>query len=165
MCLLNVVLLSNEETYMDTIHFPGSSPVRDLSVTRINPPPSISVSLPPLLLMGLLTITLLMSIIYRVHKLISHSPLIVVTQQTSFLQFQLDYVSSLNYYCLWCLNFSLVQYLGSNLNPLNVAACVPYYITVYAENQVGRGLETQGINFTMPCSKEYMKYTHVQDSS
>ena len=126
------------------------------------PPPSISVSLLPLIIMGLLTVTLFTSIMHWIVQIISQSSLItLVPPQTGFPQFQLDYVSSSGYCSLWCLSFSLVQYLDTNLHPLNVAECIPYYIIVYAENQVGRGLETQGINFTMPCSKECMKYIHV----
>ena len=33
------------------------------------------------------------------------------------------------------------------------AECLPYYITVYAVNQVGRGLQAEVIGFTQECSK------------
>ena len=36
---------------------------------------------------------------------------------------------------------------------MNAAECVPYYITVYAVNQVGKGIEAEYISFTQECSK------------
>ena len=35
----------------------------------------------------------------------------------------------------------------------NAVECVPYYITVYAVNQMGRGPEAEDIDFTQECSK------------
>ena len=56
------------------------------------------------------------------------------------------------------LEFSLsLKYFRLIFTPSNIAECLPYYITVYAVNQVGRGLEAEGIGFTQECSKHYIE--------